>query len=141
MHPGIALRKELVDEKQKETRLARLEELENEILEQATGVLLAFLAFHEVTHDQVEPPAEWIERFGAEAALKRLAVAKAGWLPASVAPAAVTIAGKVHTGIQRGRAHRQRVTQNTLNVKIALPAATTRDNPGPVVYEVRELEE
>lgn len=141
MSEGFALRREFRDESAKEKRMARIEELENEVMEEATQVLLAFLAFHEVTPNQTEPPAEWIERFGRDAALKRLALAKTGWLPTSVAPAAVTIAAKAHTGISRGRKHNLRVTQNTLNVKIALPAPTSRDNPGPTVYEVRELEE
>jgi len=135
------LRRELKDEKAKEARLARIEQLENEVLEQASGVVSAFLSFHEVLPNQVEPPRDWIERFGVDAALKRLAVAKAGWLPQSLAPSAVTLAGKLITGISRGRQHRLNVTQNTLNVKIGLPAPTSREHPGPVVYEVRDLEE
>lgn len=140
MSEGFYLRKELKDEKQKEMRLARIEELENEIFERAAGVVNAFCAFTEVDPRQAEPPESWITEYGREGAAQRLMVAKAGWLPASVAPAGAKLAAQVMAGIARGRGYRVRVTQNNLNVKIALPAPTTPEHPGPVVYEVRDLE-
>mgnify|MGYP001569344691 CR=1 FL=1 len=140
MSEGWYLARELKDETKREERLAHIEELENEIFERAAGVVGAALSFHEVRHDQEEPPPEWIERYGAEGARQKLAVAKSGWLPASVAPNGTKLAHLVMTGIQRGRAYKLKVTQNTLNVKIALPAPTSAEHPGPVVYEVRDLE-
>jgi hypothetical protein len=142
MYEGFALRMELKDEKLKETRLARVEELENQIFEQASGVVEATLAFVEVRPNQTEPPEAWIERYGLEAAKQRLEVAKMGWAPASVAPSAVTVAVKFMAASTRGRAFRgAKLIQNNLNVKLELPAPTTREHPGPTTYEVRDLEE
>ena len=140
MYEGHALRKELADEKQKEMRLARIEELENEIFERASGVVNAALAFHEVSPTQTEPPESWVEQYGQEGACQRLAVAKSQWLPASVAPNGTKLAVACMIGISRSRQYKVKLTQNNLNVKIALPAPTTAAHPGPVVYEVRDLE-
>jgi hypothetical protein len=142
MYEGFMLRKELADEKQKELRLARIEDIENQIFEQAGGIVEATLAFHEVRPNQTEPPPDWVERYGEEGARQRLEVAKAGWMPASVAPAAVNYALKFMTGTMRGRAFRgAKLIQNNLNVKLELPAPTSREHPGPTTYEVRDLEE
>lgn len=142
MYEGFKLRTELKDEKLKETRLARCEELESQIFEQASGVVEATLAFHEVSPNQAEPPEAWVERYGLEAANQRLAVAKRGWDPASVAPNAVTVALKFMAASTRGRAHRNaKLIQNNLNVNLQLPAPTTREHPGPTTYEVRDLDE
>jgi hypothetical protein len=141
MYEGFHLQQELKDEKKKETRMARIEELENEIFERAAGVVNAYLSFAEVTPHQAEPPPEWVEQYGLLGAQQRLAIAKAGWLPASVAPAGAKLAIQAQIGISRGRAYRHaRLTQNNLNVKISLPAPTTSEHPGPTVYEVRDLE-
>lgn len=140
MQSGFALRKELADEKQKEMRLARMEELEHEIFERASAVVNAFCAFSEVAPDQEDPPAAWIAEYGEEAARQRLRIAKAGWFPQSVMPAGAKVSLQAMIGISRGRGYRVKLTQNNLNVRIALPAPTTTENPGPVVYEVRDLE-
>ena len=140
MYEGYALRKEFDDPVQKDVRLARIEELENRIFERASGVVDAALSFHEVRPQQTEPPEGWIAEFGAEGAHARLEVAKAGWLPASLAPNGFKLAAQVMAGIARGRGYRVKVTQNNLNVKIALPAPTSSAHPGPVTYEVRDLE-
>lgn len=142
MAEGFYLRQELRDEKQKEARLARIEELEQRVFEQASGVVEATFAFHEVSPGQTEPPAAWVEQYGLEAAKQRLEVAKNGWLPASMAANAVKLAVQYMAGSSRGRAYRnQKLIQNNLNVKIALPAPTSREHPGPTTYEVRDLEE
>ena len=137
---ALALTQELRDEKRKEARLARIEELEDDTFERANGVVNAFMAFGEIDPDQSEPPEAWIEEYGLAAARQRLAVAKMGWAPASVAPAGAKLAAQVMAGIARGRGYRVRVTQNNLNVKLSLPAPTTAEHPGPITYEVRDLE-
>jgi hypothetical protein len=142
MYEGFKLRAELKDEKLKETRMARCEELESQIFEQASGVVEATLAFVEVTPSQTEPPEDWVERYGEKAARERLEVAKLGWAPASHAPNAVTVAVKFMAASTRGRAHRNaKLIQNNLNVNLQLPTPTTREHPGPTTYEVRDLEE
>lgn len=140
MYEGFALRKDLKDPKSKEARLARIEEIENETFERASGIVNAFLAFAEVTPQQEEPPEAWVEEFGAEGARQRLMVARAGWLPQAVAPAAAKLGAQMMVGILRGRGYKVRATQNNLNVTLTLPVPTTSEHPGPVVYEVRDVE-
>jgi hypothetical protein len=142
MYEGYALRKELADEKQKELRLARIEQLESQVFERAAAVVEAVISFHEVVPGQTEPPAAWIAEYGEEGARQRLQVALTGWLPASVAPNATKIALQYMAGYTRAKAHRMgKLTQNNVNVKISLPAPTSREHPGPVCYEVRDIEE
>jgi hypothetical protein len=141
MYEGYALRRELADEKLKEARFARIEELENQVFEQAAQIAVALFDFCQVSPDQTEPPPEWIAQFGPEGAKQRLAVAKSGWLPPSLAPNAVSHAVKMMTGISRGRQHRLRVTAREVNVKLVLPAPTSREHPGPTVYPTKELDE
>lgn len=140
MSEGFYLRKEIQDPDKKEERLARIEELENQIFERAAGVVNAVLSFTEVSPNQEEPPADWIEQYGEEAARRRLEIAKLGYLPQSLAPNGAKLGAQVMAGIARGRGHRVRLTQNNLNVKISLPAPTSAAHPGPVTYEVRDVE-
>lgn len=140
MPPGYALRQELKDEKQKALRIARMEELEDALLETAAGIAGAAMAFSEVTPNQQEPPPAWIEEYGEEGARQRLAVAKAAWMPPSIAPVAVTLSVRMYTGIMRGRGHKVRLTQNNLNVQMILPAPTSREHPGAEVYPTKEIE-
>lgn len=137
--PGYALRQELKDEKLKEMRQARIEELEQSLLEASAGIIEAGMAFAEVTPDQVDPPPDWVAKYGEAGARQRLAVAKAGWLPQSLAPAALPLSVRMYVGIMRGRGHKVRLTQNNLNVQISLPAPTSKEHPGEV-YETKEIE-
>lgn len=142
MYEGHKLARELRDEEQKAIRLERMDQLEQRVYEYAGGIVEALLAFGEVTPDQQEPPAEWVKQYGREGAEQRLRMAKAGWMPQAIFPAGGKIALQAMTGIARGRAYRNaKLTQNNFNVKIALPAPTSREHPGPTVYEVRDLEE
>lgn len=134
------LRRELRDPVAKEARLARLEELENQVYERASQVVEAVLSFHEVTPGQTEPPPEWVAQYGEAGARQRLEVAKGGWLPKSLAPNAYQYALQACTGIMRGRKYNLRIQQANLNVKLTLPAPTSAAHPGPAVYEVRDLE-
>lgn len=140
MSEGFYLARELKNEEAKLARMARIEELENEVFERSVGIVNACLAFAEIDPKQVDPPQAWIDEYGEDAARKRLEVAKSQWLPASVAPNGAKLAMQAMTGISRGRSWRVKITQQNLNVKIALPAPTTNAHPGPVTYEVRDLE-
>lgn len=142
MGEGYWLARELKDEKQKLIRQERMEALEQRVYEHSGQVIEAMLAFAEVSPHQTEPPPAWVEQYGLEAAEKRLKVAQAMWLPASVAPVGLKNSIQVFTGISRGQKFKNsRLTQNNLNVTLNLPAPTSREHPGPVVYEVRDLEE
>lgn len=140
MPEAFYLSRELRDEKQKELRLARIEELENETYERASGVLNAVLAFSEVAPNQEDPPEAWVKEYGEQGARQRLAIAKMGYYPQSVAPNGFKLAAQIVIGSQRARGYRMKATQNNLNVTISLPAPTTAEHPGPVAYEVRDLE-
>ncbi len=136
-----AIRKDYADENLKLQRAQRIEELETGVYESAAGIAQAVLAFHEVTPDQTEPPRAWVEQYGREAAMQRLTVAKSGYLPQSLAPTAINHAFKIMTGVARMRAFKQQHVQANLNVKLVLPAPTSREHPGPVVYQTKDLDE
>lgn len=137
----LAIHKAYADENLKLQRAQRIEELETGVYESAAGIAQAVLAFHEVTPDQTEPPAAWVAAYGREAAMQRLTVAKTGYLPPSLAPNAVNHAFKIMTGIARMRQYKAQSVQNHLNVKLVLPAPTSREHPGPVVYQTKDLDE
>jgi hypothetical protein len=82
-----------------------------------------------------------VEELGAEAANRKLQLAKSMWKPSNMAPAGVALAQKAHTGISRARGfNKATLTQNNLNVKIELPPPTSAAFPGPSTYPVVEVE-
>jgi hypothetical protein len=140
--PHHPVRREIVDDEQKAKRLARMLELEDEIYQTAAGVLKAHLDFHLVTPDQVDPPPEWVEELGEKAARQRLAVAKSGWMPPSLAPAAIKTAGLTFAGISRARRQQAgALGPATLNVQLQLPAPTAAGMPGAPQYPKKEIGE
>lgn len=122
--------------------MARIMDLEDQIFARAAAVVDAFLSFHEVRPGQEEPPPEWIRRYGEEGARQRLEVAKAGWMPTSLAPAAARLSPHVMAGISRGRKYNAQIKAEQLNVQvISLPAPTSAASPNaPKPYPVREIE-
>lgn len=135
------LQREVQGEEQKAARLARMLEIEDEVFQTAAGILRASLDFYQVTPDQTEPPPDWVERFGLEAAKQRLAVAKRGWDPQSVSPASVNLAKQVYVGISRARRNQLAAGgPREVNAKIALPAPTAASMPGAPEYPSKEVE-
>lgn len=134
------LLREVHGEEGKAARLARMLEIEDEVFQTAAGILEATLDACHVNPEQLDPPPDWVERYGAEAARRRLSVAKAGWAPRSLAPNFISVAGQIYTGIARAR--RQQPNQGTreINAKIALPAPTAAGMPGAPVYPTKEVE-
>lgn len=129
------------DEDRRKARLARMIDIEDEVFQTAAGIIKASLAFHEVGPTQQEPPPEWIERYGREAALQRLAVARAGWMPQSLAPSSVKLASSVMVGISRARRHSAaQLGPTEINVKLQLPAPTSAEQPGAPEYPSKEIE-
>ncbi len=143
MYEGHALSRELADPKEKEKRLARLTELEDQVLDMASGVILASLDFSQVSPHATEPPPEWVTEYGEAGARQRLEVAKAGWLPASLQPSGVKLATQVYVGISRARGHKiSKLTQINLNAQvISLPAPTAAAMPGAPVFPEKEMDE
>jgi hypothetical protein len=122
-------------------RMERISEIEDEVFQTSAAVVQATLDFHLVRPDQQEPPPEWVEEYGLEAALQRLAVAKAGWMPNSQAPAAVGLASRIVTGIARARRTGiQALGPREINVKLTLPVPTSAAQPGAPVYPTKEIE-
>lgn len=136
----FALTREVKDEAAKEERLAKIEDLENRVFEQAVEVVSGFLDFSTISPQQKEVPQEWVEKYGTEKAQLRFMLAQSAWAPKSLQPAGVDTAVRCMTAISRAKGHRIKVTQNNLNVKLTLPAPTSASHPGPVTYEVRDLE-
>jgi hypothetical protein len=138
LHPA---EREIKGEAEKAARLARMIEIEDEVFQTAAGIMQATLDFCHVEPDQAEPPPEWVERYGPEAAKRRLAVAKAGWMPRSLAPSGAQLAQQVVTGIARARRHQMNAGgPREINAKIALPAPTSAGMPGAPEYPSKEIE-
>ena len=140
----LAKRTELADslgERTREKRLARIAEIQDQIYDVTTEVLLANIQFYEVDFDATEPPAEWVEKYGEKLAKQRLIVAKSGYLPASQAPSGIKLAQMVHSSITRSMGgEKGRGQLNQINVKIALPAPTSQEHPGAETYEVLDID-
>lgn len=139
-YPTPMLR-EMHGQAEKEARLARMLEIEDEIYQTAAGILHATLDFCQVAPDQQEPPAEWVARLGLDAARQRLAVAKAGWLPQSLSPSGPKYAAQLVAGISRARRMQSgQLGPREINAKIALPAPTSAGMPGAPEYPSKEIE-
>lgn len=139
-YPTPMLR-EMHGQAEKEARLTRMLEIEDEIYQTAVGILHATLDFCQVAPDQQEPPAEWVQRLGLEAAKQRLNVAKAGWLPMSLSPSGPKYAVQLVAGISRARRLQNGQSgPREINAKIALPAPTSAGMPGAPEYPSKEVE-
>lgn len=126
--------------KAREERLARMLDAEDAMLDRASQLIDAFMAFHEVAPDATEPPPHWISEFGLEGARQRLEVAKRGWANAGEMPGGVKLAQMTYVGIQKARGRSSSIRAHNLNVAIQLPAPTSADHPGAVNYPTLEIE-
>jgi hypothetical protein len=135
------LLREIHGEEGKASRLTRMLEIEDEVYQQATGILRAALDFCHIAPDQVEPPPEWVEQYGAEPAKRRLEVAKQGWAPKSLSASGIDLAKSMVIGISRARRSAQMQSgPREVNAKIALPAPTAAGMPGAPEYPSKEVE-
>lgn len=133
-----------LEEREKELRLKRLQDLEDQIFYKAAAVVDAHASFFEVSALQQDPPPEWIEKYGTVGAAQRLEVARTGWGKKADCPSGVDLASKFLIGSMRARAYRSsKQVQQNLNVKINLPAPTSKDHPTleAEAYPVKEIEE
>lgn len=140
-HAVHAIKAEASDPALREERLARLEEMENQLFERAAALMEAGLSFYEIKQDQEEPPADWVAQYGRVGAEQRLAIAKSQWLPASQSPGGMQLASRFLTGSMRARGTRVKATQNNLNVVISLPAPATAEHPAQgQQFPVKEID-
>ena len=124
----------------RENRLAKMREIEDDVYQHALGNVEAMLSYYEVSPMDENPPEAWVEKYGLEAAQLRLKVAKDGHLKKADAPIGLHSSLHLVVGIAKARGQSVRVGTLELNARISLPAPTTADHPGPVGYEVRDLD-
>lgn len=141
--PTVALAKSpRYQDELRASQLRAILEAENRVLQTSQQVVEALLAFHEVEPDQALPPQDWVERYGQDAADKRLRVARSGWLPTAHAPNAVKIAAQVMVGIAKARgqiAASAAMPAGDVNVRISLPSPTDAAHPA-MVYPSKEID-
>lgn len=140
MSEELTIREDYTSEKRREERLAKMLEVEDELLQTSEQIIAACLAAQEIDPGQPEPPPAWITVYGEEAARKRMHFARAGHLPKKDMPVAVDLAYKYSIGTKKARGHRAQVQAGTLNVKIQLPAPTSAEHPAGEVYPEIEIE-
>ena len=85
-------------------QMARLAELNTQIVTAAAETIDAVLAFADYDFENMdEPSAELIAQYGADAG-KRFRIAKASWMSAKEAPAALKIAAQIATAGMKAQA-------------------------------------
>lgn len=126
---AIVLERKTAVERAREERMTRLRDLEDSIFERSCRVVDAGLAWSEVEAAQQEPPPDWIAEYGPAEARQRLNVAKAAWMPKSLAPTGIDLSVKVMVGIAKARGQRVTTQNNQLNVQICLPPPTSKEHP------------
>jgi hypothetical protein len=118
-----------------------MREVEDEVLQLAVGNCSAIQAFSQINPADENPPESWVQELGLEAATLKFKLAKEGWRPQKEAPFGAIQAMQIMIGIAKARGQSVRVGTLELNARISLPAPTTAEHPGPVTYEVRDIEE
>ena len=109
------------------------------ILQTAMSNVAAIQSFSQFHPSDENPPESWVQELGLEAARKKFDRAKKGWGSVKDAPFGAVQALHLVIGIAKARGQSVRVGTLELNARISLPAPTTAEHPGPVVYEVRDI--
>lgn len=89
-------------------KAAKIKQFEDEILEDALGVVSAAISFGDITgpeHDEDDIPQRWLDRCDGnrEEAAKRMRIAKSAWLPKNVSPTALDMSTKISSSIIKAR--------------------------------------
>lgn len=100
-----------------EDRLAKLRQIEDDLLQQSLTVMDDVHGFRDIECGQTEPPIEWIKKLGFDEAEKRLRVANAAWLSAKEAPVGLMIAQRVAIGIIKARSS-EKAQSRSLNIAL-----------------------
>lgn len=119
----------------KKSQDAMFDRVLQDLGQQAAVVLGDTFAFRDIAPDQETPPEEWIDELGAREAVKRLAVARAGWLPPKDAPSGVSVARAFAVGFMKSEAAKKQGAR-TLNVQVVQMATGDSD----VTYERIQVE-
>ena len=119
-------------------RAERMLQIEDEILQACYQITQAHLAYVEVSPTEENPPESWVQQHGLENAMKRLDVAKSGWLPTSKEPSGSVAARQIMVGIAKARGQKASIRVPEVNVKIALPAPTSASFPSQAEGQVQQ---
>ena len=117
-------------DRRKRERLARLADVEDELLDDSAIILQYANKFADIDPDAKEPPQEWIDEMGPEKAIKCLRVAKAAWLGSKESPMALKLASTTVASVMKARATRDHKEAPRFNVAVVqLPAAAPVEFP------------
>lgn len=112
----------------------RMLELENRLAERSAEIVEGVMAFADLPYDSEEPPQQWIDAMGYDAAQRTFRCVKAGQSPSSSVPHGVKVAAQVLAGVMKARALRGQ--SQTLNVQVVqLTQGTAREYPSIPVDE------
>lgn len=117
-------------------RASRLAELRDESLGDALAVVSSTMAFREIDPMDQYPPREWEERYGPVEAARRFAVARAAWMPAKDAPAAIKLA----FDLVRAASHDASATSHAPQLNVAIRVTQTSDKSPGEMYEVIDVD-
>jgi hypothetical protein len=96
---------------------ARLQGLEDELFHESLSIVHDALKFADIDPGDEEPPEQWVEELGYEAATKRFRLARMACLSAKEAPVGIKMAQAMATGIIRARAA-DKGSSHTLNIAV-----------------------
>lgn len=114
----------------------KLSELRDDSLRDALEVVSGTMAFRELDPESMAMPEDWEEKYGRVEARRRLAVARAGWMPAKEAPAAVKLSFDLVRSMMKDHGER---AAPTLNVAIKV-TETSKKKPEDL-YEVIDVDD
>lgn len=103
------------------------------LVERSRAIVDAGLAFSEIGPEDEGPPADWVQRLGAKAAMERFRLARSCWLPKGELPSGISVATEMLRLDARVKAA-QTEGPRTLNVAIQMVM-------NPAKYEELELED
>ncbi len=96
---------------------ARLQEIQDQLLEQSLSVVQASVSFSEIEEASKAPPPEWIAELGEDRAWTRWRIAQASWRSAKDAPVGIKVAAQMAVGILKAKAT-EKAAPKTLNVAL-----------------------
>lgn len=103
----------------KEEQVARIRQIETELLEEARLVTSDAMKFYELPFDATEAPHAWVVELGSQqAADERFRRVKAGQLASAEAPTGLKVAGNIVGSVLRGK--REEAPAPELNIRVAV---------------------
>lgn len=113
---ALAVHEPVHPAKEGEAALERLEQMGQRVYERSLRVCEEVMSFADVPYGTKDPPQEWIDQLGEEAAHRKLRLIQAGQMNQKDAPSGVKTATLVLTGMLKAKAIKDAAPQ--LNVAI-----------------------